>query len=193
MTPIEMEALAEQARAVYEEEEQRRQCARQAVRAAREAERRQGELEASAWPGSRETTITLYQVRYVRGVVVEEGELHWSEETGWSRTDHPDAEGYLTLEPTTEDAERRLLKLDPALHRPVLEKRVFSLTTLPWELTAWQEEQIRGFRRQQAHGRSWLVRDPEGSVPFSFRAPLPWVRALLTPLSQDDQEQQASS
>ncbi|MBX5451111.1 MAG: hypothetical protein IRZ24_13665 [Thermogemmatispora sp.] len=140
---------------------------------------RQAEVLARACPWPKEATVTLYQVHYVRGMVAtEEGELRWLEETGWSRSDQPDAEGYLTLEPTADGAERRILKLDPELHRPVFQKRVFSLTTpndLPWELTAWQEEQISGFRWQQAHGRSWLVRDPAGSISISFRVPLPWV------------------
>jgi hypothetical protein len=148
--------------------------------ASAELRRRQEELEASACPRSRET-ITLYQVHYLRGAVMEAGEVHWLEETGWSRSDQPDAEGYLTLEPTADCAERRILKLDPELHRPVFQKRVFSLTApndLPWELTAWQEEQISGFRWQQAHGRSWLVRDPAGSISISFRVPLPWVLSI---------------
>nr|BBH95164.1 hypothetical protein KTA_33630 [Thermogemmatispora argillosa] len=161
----------------------------QAARA--ELAQREAELEARAcaWPEGQ--TLTLYQVHYVRGVAATEDGEHWLEASGWCRADQPDADGYLRLEPTA-DGPERLLKLDPNLHRPLFERHEFtSPAELPWELTELCQEQIRGFRWQQAHGRSWLVRDPAESVSFSFRVPLPWVRELLAPCSQDRHDEHA--
>ncbi|RAQ97498.1 hypothetical protein [Thermogemmatispora tikiterensis] len=152
----------------------------QAARA--ELAERQAEVLARVCPWPKETPLTLYRVHYVRGAVLTEGgDCCWLTETGWSRSDQPDAEGYLRLEPTAGCPERRLLKLDPQLHRPMFEKLVLSSREqLPLELTETQEEQISGFQWQHYGDRDLLVRDPAGSVLSFFQVPLPWVRALLT-------------
>ncbi len=158
-----------------------------------ELQRRQAEVVARACPWPPGTTVTVYQVHYVRGMARdEEGKLHWKEESGWSSLPKADAEGYLTLEPSMYHPERKLLKLDPELHRPVFQKHVFLLNELPLELTCWREEQISGFRQKESQGRTWLIRDPDGSVCFSFRVPLPWVKALAHHPPQNEEEQALS-
>lgn len=85
------------------------------------------------WPAGREVTIYGWRWCIATGAGDEDAEF----DAGWSLQDRLDRDGYVQLEATRDRGQRRrrILRLDPLAHKPIVERITFSsVEMLPHEL-----------------------------------------------------------
>ncbi len=209
------EAAEREAALRQEQEQEARERAARLEQAAREdahwrAEfaRRRQELQAALWRWPQDVCVSIYRVRYLTTVGHDEnGAVVTEHEEGWCRQDHLSQDGYLCLESTRSGRslkKSRYLKLDPAYHLPIWERRdIASIEDLPLSLC---EPVIISFpgvvERSDEQGVPRLRQLDEPDVDADLfseyqedlgRVPLPWIRALAEEQAAANQKDRAEA